>query len=281
MAAAAAFHRAACAAQAPLASAFTFGRRREQLLPGGKRASITVPRQEWISFIPVAHLVYIISVSGKQHRQARGNAAAHGRDRAAGSPREGPACCRASHLRPLRQPDDHPLSRPRRERPAHLPLPALRHRQRSSHLRRDPRPYSRRARRLAAYRHSHLAGRRGRPSGLRRTPAQSRRGRRAARLPRRSRSLSRRSVPPSLSRRLLANRLVADSLEADWNTALRALFYAQIAYDKAREQHDGSLSLAQKDGSAGSSPTCPASGGPPRRCASASASPGCCSPMSP
>src|SRR5207253_4650823 len=44
-----------------------------------------------------------------------------------------------------------------------------------------------------------------------------------------------------------ANRLVADSLEADWNTALRALGDAQAAYDKAREQHDGTLTPAQKD----------------------------------
>ena len=38
-----------------------------------------------------------------------------------------------------------------------------------------------------------------------------------------------------------ANRLVAHTLEADWNTALRALNDAQAAYDKAREQHDGQL----------------------------------------
>ena len=38
-----------------------------------------------------------------------------------------------------------------------------------------------------------------------------------------------------------ANRLVAGTLEADWNTALRALNDAQAAYDKAREQHSGTL----------------------------------------
>ena len=43
-----------------------------------------------------------------------------------------------------------------------------------------------------------------------------------------------------------ANRLVADTLEADWNTALRALNDAQAAYDKAREQHTGQLTDAQK-----------------------------------
>src|SRR5262249_49163311 len=44
-----------------------------------------------------------------------------------------------------------------------------------------------------------------------------------------------------------ANRLVAGTLEADWNTALRALNDATAAYDQAREQHTGQLTDAQKD----------------------------------
>jgi hypothetical protein len=44
-----------------------------------------------------------------------------------------------------------------------------------------------------------------------------------------------------------ANRLVAGTLEADWNTTLRALNDAQAAYDQAREQHTGQLTEAQKD----------------------------------
>ena len=43
-----------------------------------------------------------------------------------------------------------------------------------------------------------------------------------------------------------ANRLVADTLEADWNTALRALRDAQLAYDKARQTGAGQLTDAQK-----------------------------------
>ena len=43
-----------------------------------------------------------------------------------------------------------------------------------------------------------------------------------------------------------ANRLVAGTLEADWNTALRALNDAQAAYDRAREQHTRTLTPAQK-----------------------------------
>ena len=74
------------------AGVFTYGRRREQLLPGGKRASITVPRDQWISFIPGAHPGYI-TLGQYEANIARlsANAAAHGRDRAAGPPREGPA----------------------------------------------------------------------------------------------------------------------------------------------------------------------------------------------
>ena len=74
------------------AGAFTYGRHREQLLPGGKRASITVPRQEWISFIPGAHPGYITLDQWEANiARLAANAAAHGRDRAAGPPREGPA----------------------------------------------------------------------------------------------------------------------------------------------------------------------------------------------
>jgi hypothetical protein len=44
-----------------------------------------------------------------------------------------------------------------------------------------------------------------------------------------------------------ANRLVADALEADWNTALRELNDAQAAYDKASGQHAPALTAAEQD----------------------------------
>jgi DNA invertase Pin-like site-specific DNA recombinase len=75
------------------AGAFTYGQHREQPRPGRKRgSSITVPREEWISFIPGAHPGYI-TLGQWEANTARlaANAAAHGRDRAAGPPREGPA----------------------------------------------------------------------------------------------------------------------------------------------------------------------------------------------
>ena len=93
LAAAAAPRRAAGAAQPPL-------RRRVHLrpapppapCPAGKDHHRQLPRQEWISFIPGAHPGYI-TLDQYEANLARlaANAAAHGRDRAAGPPREGPA----------------------------------------------------------------------------------------------------------------------------------------------------------------------------------------------
>jgi hypothetical protein len=42
------------------------------------------------------------------------------------------------------------------------------------------------------------------------------------------------------------NRLVAENLETDWNTALRALNDAQHTYDQARKQQLGKLTNTQK-----------------------------------
>ena len=36
------------------AGCFTFGRRRDQILPGGKTVTTLLPREEWIAFIPGA-----------------------------------------------------------------------------------------------------------------------------------------------------------------------------------------------------------------------------------
>ncbi len=156
------------------AGAFTYGRHREQPRPGRKRASITVPRQEWISFIPGAHPGYITLDQWEANiARLAANAAAHGRDRAAGPPREGPAllqgiiiCGRCGGRMTIRY---------------------------------------------------HARGGKDLPTYL----------------------CQRDGIDP-------ANRLVADTLEADWNTALRALNDTQAAYDQAREQHDGQLTDAQK-----------------------------------
>src|ERR1017187_9085708 len=84
--------RAADPAQPRHAGAFTFGRHREIRLPGGKLSRTALPREEWISFIPGAHPGYrTLDQHDANRAQLTANAASHGRDRAAGPPREGPA----------------------------------------------------------------------------------------------------------------------------------------------------------------------------------------------
>jgi recombinase/recombinase-like zinc beta ribbon protein len=74
------------------AGAFTYGRHRDHKLPGGKSGRTLLPREEWISFIPDSHPGYITLEEFDANRaRLTQNAAAHGRDRAAGPPREGPA----------------------------------------------------------------------------------------------------------------------------------------------------------------------------------------------
>jgi Recombinase/Recombinase zinc beta ribbon domain len=231
------------------AGAFPYGRHREQPRPGRKRASsITVPRQEWISFIPGAHPGYITLDQWEANiARLAANAAAHGRDRAAGPPREGPAllqgiiiCGRCGGRMTIRhharggkdlptylcQRDGIDNARPIcAATPGHTldehagqlltgtltPLAAEAALQVSAELRH-------RAAEADALRAAHVD-----------------RARYHADLARR-RYLA---VDP-------ANRLVAGTLEADWNTALRALNDTQAAYDKTRDQHDGQLTDAQK-----------------------------------
>jgi hypothetical protein len=76
------------------AGAFTHGRYRHHKLPSGKWTSTILPRSEWISFIPGAHPGYItLDQYDANIAKLAANAAAHGRDRAAGPPREGAALC--------------------------------------------------------------------------------------------------------------------------------------------------------------------------------------------
>jgi DNA invertase Pin-like site-specific DNA recombinase len=230
------------------AGAFTYGRTTHPILPGGKASTRHLPREEWTSFIPGAHPGYI-TLDQYEANIARlsANAAAHGRDRAAGPPREGPAllqgiiiCGRCGHRMTVRyharggkdlptyvcQRDGIENARricaaiPGHTLDEHIaqllittltPLAVEAAFQVSAELRQ-------RAAEADALRAAHVE-----------------RARYHADLARR-RYLA---VDP-------ANRLVAGTLEADWNTALRALNDAQAAYDQAREQHDGQLTDAQK-----------------------------------
>jgi hypothetical protein len=74
------------------AGAFAYGRRRERLAGNGKKTVQTLPREQWIALIPDAHPGYINwQTYETNQRLLLANATAHGSDRAAGPAREGPA----------------------------------------------------------------------------------------------------------------------------------------------------------------------------------------------
>ena len=230
------------------AGAFTFGRRREQKLPGGKTTITMLPRGEWIAFIPGAHPGYI-SLDRYEANLATlaANAAAHGPDRAAGPAREGPAllqgiiiCGRCGRRMTLRYHTRHGQQTPtyvcQRDGIAHghppctlIPGHTL-DQQIGEFLISQLTPLAAEAALTVSAELEHRAAE---ADALR--AAHVERARYHADLARR-RYLT---VDP-------ANRLVAGTLEADWNTALRALNDAQAAYDKAREQHPGQLTEQQK-----------------------------------
>jgi DNA invertase Pin-like site-specific DNA recombinase len=231
------------------AGAFTYGRHREQPRPGRKRgSSITVPRQEWISFIPGAHPGYI-TLDQWEANTARltANAAAHGRDRAAGPPREGPAllqgiiiCGRCGqrmtiryHQRGDRQVPTYVCQRDGIEHARRIcqaiPGAGL-DQQIGQLLLQILTPLAIEAALTVTAELEHRAAE---TDALR--AAHVERARYHADLARR-RYLA---VDP-------ANRLVAGTLEADWNTALHALSQAQNAYEQARKHDTGQLTDAQK-----------------------------------
>jgi DNA invertase Pin-like site-specific DNA recombinase len=74
------------------AGAFTYGRRRDRLTAGGKKSYQLVPREQWIALIRDAHPGYISWDTYETNQKLLlGNATAHGADRAAGPAREGTA----------------------------------------------------------------------------------------------------------------------------------------------------------------------------------------------
>jgi DNA invertase Pin-like site-specific DNA recombinase len=230
------------------AGAFTYGRHRDVQLPGGKLSRIALPRREWLSFIPGAHPGYItLDQYDRNIAVLAANAAAHGRDRAAGPAREGPAllqgiiiCGRCGNRMTIRY-----HQRGGRELPTYLcqrdgiehgrricaAIPGHSLDQRIGALLIDTlTPLAVEAALTVAAELQHRAAE---ADALR--AAHVERARYHADLAR-SRYLA---VDP-------ANRLVASTLEAGWNTALRALDDAQAAYDKAREQHPGQLTDTQQ-----------------------------------
>ena len=286
LAAAAAFHRAARAAQPPL-------RRRVHLRPAPRAAaarqetgsSITVPREEWISFIPGAHPGYITLDQWEANiARLAANAAAHGRDRAAGPPREGPAllqgiiiCGRCGGRMTIRYHarggKDLPTYLCQRDgisnaRPICAAIPGHTLDEHVGQLL------------IATLTPLAVEAALQVSAELRHT---SRRGRRAARRPRRARPLPRRPGPPPLPRRRprqpARRRHPRSRLE---HRPARAQRRPGRLRQGPRAAPPGSSPRPRRPGSPSSSPTCPASGTtPPPRRANASASPGCCSPTSP
>lgn len=74
------------------AGAYAFGRHRHKTLPDGRTKRVILPRDEWIAFIKDAHPGYI---TWDEHewieQRLRSSAKAYGADRRHGPPREGPA----------------------------------------------------------------------------------------------------------------------------------------------------------------------------------------------
>jgi DNA invertase Pin-like site-specific DNA recombinase len=230
------------------AGAFTFGRHRDIRLPGGKWSRTALPRQEWISFIPGAHPGYITLEQYDANRaRLTANAAAHGRDRAAGPPREGPALLQGIiicgtcgqrmtvryHQRRGRLLPTYACQRDGIEHARRIcqAIPGAGLDERIGQLLIDTlTPLAIEAALTVEAELQHRADEAG---ALR--AAHVERARYHADLARR-RYLA---VDP-------ANRLVADTLEADWNTALRALTQARDDCDQARKDHAGQLSDAQQ-----------------------------------
>ena len=217
------------------AGAFAYGRRRERLGANGKKTFDTLPREQWLALIRDAHPGYI---SWDQYetnqRLLLANATAHGPDRAAGPAREGTAllqglaiCARCGRRMTVRYhtrcgvevPDYQCMNRCIQDGgqrcqnvPGGVVDEAI-----ASPLLDTLTPH---ALEVALTVQAELDTRVAEADALRRQAVE--RARHRAELARR-RYLA---VDPH-------NRLVADSLEADWNDALRALQAAREDYERA------------------------------------------------
>ena len=230
------------------AGCFTYGRHSHATAPGGKTITRHLPRDQWTAFIPGAHPGYITLEQYEANiAKLAANAAAHGRDRAAGPPREGAAllqgiiiCGRCGGRMTIRY-----HARGGKELPTYV-------------CQRDGIENGRRICALiAGHTLDEIVGEflisqltpLAAEAALTVSAELEHRAAEADAL--RAAHVERARYHADLARRRYlavdpANRLVADTLEADWNTALRARADAQAAYDTARAQHPGQLTDAQK-----------------------------------
>lgn len=219
------------------AGAYCFGRTRHRKHPGGQKVSARIPTAEWVSLIHDAHEAYVSWEEFEQNVQVlRENAHALGIDRERGAPREGPAllqglaiCARCGermtvryHVQGTRRVPDYMCQRHGIKHGA----PVCQH-----------------------VHGGELDNAVGRLLVETVTPVTlevalaiqkelESRSDECDRLHRQK--LERARYEADLARRRYmqvdpANRLVADSLEAEWNHALRTLAEAQDHYEKQRE----------------------------------------------
>jgi DNA invertase Pin-like site-specific DNA recombinase len=225
------------------AGAFAYGRRREQIGANGKRTFESLHRDQWIALIPDAHPGYLSWEQYEANQQALlANAQAHGHERSAGPAREGPAllqglviCWRCGNRMTVRYHTRRGVNVPDYQCVKHAIQDGGRRCQTVpgagvdiavAQLLLDT--LTPLAIEVALTVQTELEHRASEADALRRQHVE--RARHHADLARR-RYLS---VDPD-------NRLVADSLEADWNNALRALQAAQDDYDKASADESAAL----------------------------------------
>jgi DNA invertase Pin-like site-specific DNA recombinase len=231
------------------AGAFAYGRRRERIAANGKKTLDTLPREQWIALMPDAHPGYISWGQYETNQKLLlGNATAHGEDRTAGPAREGTAllqglaiCGRGGRRMTVRYhtrrgvevPDYQCMNRciqdgaPRCQSvPGGVVDEAV-----GTLLLDTLTPHTLE---VALTGQTELETRAAEADALRRGHVE--RARHRADLARR-RYLA---VDPD-------NRLVADSLEADWNDALRALQTAREDYDRASAAAAAALTEQHKD----------------------------------
>ena len=230
------------------AGAFSFGRRRSEYL-AGKMTVRQLPRDQWTALIPDAHPGYI-SFAQFENNQALllANAQARGSERRAGPPREGPAllqglaiCARCGqrmtvryhhrrgHTVPAYLCQNEAINTTTSDRCQTSPGSGVDHAV-ATLLLDTLTPV---ALEVALTVAAELEQRAEEADKLRRTHVE--RARHEAELARR-RYLA---VDPD-------NRLVATTLEADWNEKLRALTDAQDAYEHARQDGSGRLTAEQR-----------------------------------
>ena len=230
------------------AGAFAYGRRRTRKTADGKASTREVPREQWTALIPGAHPGYISFEQFEiNQRLLADNAQAHGTDRAAGPARDGPAllqglaiCGRCGHRMTVRYHQRRGTLIPdykcvgeniQRHGPVCLQVPGAGIDHAIGQLLLDT--LTPLALEVALTVQAELEARVDEADKLRRSHVD--RAQQRVELARR-RYLA---VDPS-------NRLVADTLEADWNDSLRALQAAQDNYERQTAAAKTALDDAHK-----------------------------------